>query len=72
VGTINGVFYSLVNGFDLAQYGLTMAFSDPAQFALPAWISCGAVFLSATSFSWYTWRMRGHLWHIKDFFRKHG
>ncbi|KAK9722477.1 hypothetical protein K7432_002666 [Basidiobolus ranarum] len=50
-GLINGWQYSLTNVFDLGQFLLTMIWSDPRQFHIPAVISFVMVVLAAITFT---------------------
>ncbi|ORX88899.1 hypothetical protein K493DRAFT_341003, partial [Basidiobolus meristosporus CBS 931.73] len=50
-GLINGWQYSLTNVFDLGQFLLTMIWSDPNQFHIPAIISFAMVVLAAITFT---------------------
>lgn len=63
ITSITGWQYSLCNLFDLLQYVLTIAVSDPAKFIIPASISVGSIFGSAFVYAWFVWKDRGHLFH---------
>ena len=63
ITSITGWQYSLCNLFDLLQYVLTIAVSDPAKFIVPASISVGSIFGSAFVYAWFVWKDRGHLFH---------
>ncbi|ORX92577.1 hypothetical protein K493DRAFT_225311, partial [Basidiobolus meristosporus CBS 931.73] len=64
-GRINGLQHSLCNVFDLAQFGLTIIFYNPEDFIIPVTTSFVMVLLAACTFSYYTHRQRGHLFHFE-------
>ncbi|KAG9321869.1 hypothetical protein KVV02_002205 [Mortierella alpina] len=65
VTSIAGWQYSLCNLFDLLQFSLTIAVSDPARFIIPASISLSATVGAAIIYTLFVWKDRGHLLHIK-------
>ncbi|KAJ1957344.1 hypothetical protein GGI12_005051, partial [Dipsacomyces acuminosporus] len=65
IGLVFGYQYMLCNIFEILQYVLTMVWSDPRQFHIPATISVAMVFLSAMAYSRYSQIVRGHLFHFK-------
>ncbi|KAF9571744.1 hypothetical protein EC968_000190 [Mortierella alpina] len=65
ITSIAGWQYSLCNLFDLLQFALTIAVSDPAQFIIPASISLSATVGAALIYTLFVWKDRGHLLHIK-------
>jgi iron-regulated transporter 1 len=65
IGSIAGWQHALCNFFDLLQFILTMIISNPKDFFIPSFISLISVLLSALVFTYYVYRERGHLLHIK-------
>ena len=61
VGVVNGVNASLIAAFDLAQYAITLIWSDPAAFRIPTAISVAMVWAAATVYAIFLRRERGHL-----------
>ena len=49
-GTINSIWQSIVNTFDLSAYAFTMAYSEPQQFGILSCISFAMVFSAALLF----------------------
>ncbi|KAG2216588.1 hypothetical protein INT45_004509 [Circinella minor] len=64
IGGISGWQHSLCNFFDLSQYILTMIFSDPSQFFIPAFISFCSVLLATVIYTSFVKKQRGHLIHL--------
>ncbi|KAF9149370.1 hypothetical protein BG015_008839 [Linnemannia schmuckeri] len=62
-GVINGWHYSLMNLFELAQFFLTMIWSDPQVYYIPCTISFVCVVVGAVVYTVHLFRMRGHLFH---------
>ncbi|KAG0286096.1 hypothetical protein BGZ96_009772 [Linnemannia gamsii] len=62
-GVINGWHYSLMNLFELAQFFLTMIWSDPQVYYIPCSISFICVVIGAVVYTVHLFRMRGHLFH---------
>jgi len=62
--SITALQFSLQNVADLAKYILTIILSRPAQFKYAALVSFIAVCLGAVCYLYYSWRERGHLWHL--------
>ncbi|KAF9954585.1 hypothetical protein BGZ72_004473 [Mortierella alpina] len=65
ITSIAGWQYSLCNLFDLLQFALTIAVSDPAHFIIPASVSLSATVGAAIIYTVFVWKDRGHLLHIK-------
>ncbi|KAF9945100.1 hypothetical protein BGZ70_004043 [Mortierella alpina] len=65
ITSIAGWQYSLCNLFDLLQFALTIAVSDPARFIIPASISLSATAGAAIIYTLFVWKDRGHLLHLK-------
>lgn len=63
ITSITGWQYSMCNLFDLLQYVLTIVWSDPAVFVIPASISVGVVVAAAGVYTGFVWKDRGHLLH---------
>ncbi|KAH7055177.1 Ferroporti-1 [Linnemannia elongata] len=63
ITSITGWQYSMCNLFDLLQYVLTIVWSDPAMFVVPASISVGVVVAAAGVYTGFVWKDRGHLLH---------
>ena len=64
IGGIAGWQHSLCNLFDLSQYILTMIFSNPSQFFIPALISFFSVLLATLIYTSFVKKQRGHLIHL--------
>ncbi|KAK3833542.1 MAG: Ferroporti-1 [Linnemannia elongata] len=62
-GVINGWHYSLMNLFELAQFFLTMIWSDPQVYYIPCSISFVCVVVGAMVYTVHLFRTRGHLFH---------
>lgn len=62
-GVINGWHYSLMNLFELAQFFLTIVWSDPQVYYIPCSISFICVVIGAVVYTVHLFRMRGHLFH---------
>ncbi|KAF9972656.1 hypothetical protein BGZ65_009689 [Modicella reniformis] len=62
-GLINGWHYSMMNLFELAQFILTMIWSDPKLYFIPCTLSFVCVVVGAVVYSMHVVRMRGHLFH---------
>ncbi|KAL2830052.1 Ferroporti-1 [Aspergillus cavernicola] len=54
---------ALQSVFEMMSFATTIAFSDPAQFKYPVYISYGAIGIAAVCFAAYVRRERGHLLH---------
>lgn len=65
IGSISGWQHSLCNFFDLLQFILTMIISDPNNFFIPSFILLLAVLSSSIIYTYYVYKQRGHLLHIK-------
>ncbi|KAF9962400.1 hypothetical protein BGZ72_006221 [Mortierella alpina] len=64
-GIINGWHYSMINLFELAQFVLTMIWSDPDLYFIPCTLSLVCVVIGALVYSGYLINMRGHLFHYR-------
>ncbi|KAG9321976.1 hypothetical protein KVV02_008301 [Mortierella alpina] len=64
-GIINGWHYSMINLFELAQFVLTMIWSDPDLYFIPCTLSLACVVIGALVYSGYLVQMRGHLFHYQ-------
>ncbi|KAG0327165.1 hypothetical protein BGZ99_008255 [Dissophora globulifera] len=64
-GVINGWHYSMMNVFELAQFILTMIWSNPQSYFIPCTLSFGCIVLGAIVYSTYLIKMRGHLFHYQ-------
>ncbi|KAF9348603.1 hypothetical protein BGX26_012994 [Mortierella sp. AD094] len=64
-GVINGWHYSMMNLFELAQFILTMIWSNPQQYFIPCSLSFICVVVGAVVYSGHLVRMRGHLFHYQ-------
>ncbi|KAF9964452.1 hypothetical protein BGZ70_006436 [Mortierella alpina] len=64
-GLINGWHYSMINLFELAQFVLTMIWSDPDLYFIPCTLSLICVVVGALVYSGYLIQMRGHLFHYQ-------
>ncbi|KAF9199893.1 hypothetical protein BGZ49_009943 [Haplosporangium sp. Z 27] len=64
-GVINGWHYSMMNLFELAQFILTMIWSNPQQYFIPCTLSFICVLIGAIVYSGHLVRMRGHLFHYQ-------
>ncbi|KAI9259682.1 Ferroporti-1 [Phascolomyces articulosus] len=64
IGGIAGWQHSLCSFFDLSQYVLTMIFSDPSKFYIPAIISFCSVLLATITYTSFVKKQRGHLVHL--------
>lgn len=62
--SITALQFSLQNTADLAKYILTIILSRPAQFKYAVLVSFIAVCSGAASYLYYSWRQRGHIWHL--------
>ncbi|KAF9124271.1 hypothetical protein BGW39_008324 [Mortierella sp. 14UC] len=62
-GVINGWHYSLMNLFELAQFFLTMIWSDPQVYYIPCTISFICVVVGAVVYTVHLFKVRGHLFH---------
>jgi solute carrier family 40 (iron-regulated transporter), member 1 len=58
IGTIYGCQYTLCSVFELLQYVLTIIWSSPKDFYIPASISCTMVLLSAIVFTKYYYNIK--------------
>ena len=65
IGSISGWQHSLCNFFDLLQFILTMIISDPNKFFIPSFVSLLSVLASSIIYTYYVYKQRGHLLHIK-------
>ncbi|KAF9137720.1 hypothetical protein BG015_002631 [Linnemannia schmuckeri] len=63
ITSVTGWQYSMCNIFDLLQYVLTIVWSDPKVFVVPASISVGVVVAAAGVYTGFVWKDRGHLLH---------
>ncbi|KAJ3085732.1 hypothetical protein HK102_013881 [Quaeritorhiza haematococci] len=64
MGVVNGVQHSMTNFFEICALALTMIWSDPSSFWIPAIVSFAAVLSASITFSVFSWRERGHLFHF--------
>lgn len=62
-GSFSAIEMSLQNIFELLSFLTTMVFWRPEDFAIPVYISAGAIAVSAACFAGYVRRRRGHLLH---------
>ncbi|KAG0263965.1 hypothetical protein BG011_007686 [Mortierella polycephala] len=64
-GVLNGWHYSMMNVFELAQFFLTMIWSNPDKYFIPCTLSFVCIVFGALVYSTYVIRMRGHLFHSR-------
>jgi iron-regulated transporter 1 len=65
IGGISGWQHAMCNFFDLLQFILTIIVSNPEDFFIPSIISLLAVLCSSLIFSYFVFKERGHLLHLK-------
>jgi len=63
-GVVNGVQSSLNMILDMVKFVLVIALPLPRHFGLLVILSFGSVCIGAVSYSIYSYRMRGHLFHF--------
>jgi iron-regulated transporter 1 len=63
ITSITGWQFSMCNLFDLLQFVLTIVWSDPGLFVIPAGISVGVIVGAAVVYTGFVWKDRGHLLH---------